>query len=267
MQPRNETEFEWIAKSRQPSMGREDRNWTGNFVSNLMPATFKAYSKILHRIDGWYENIDNPLSPREVSLLKIPACEKLKKFVQDRRNLQQSRIRWKELAELLNVPFAPEINDGWYRTKLEEGCWPRFLHGPNEGALEEEEYLELARVLRVFTESAECFFRFADIPFIGEDRPLLFKGGLEEIASFLKTGAFQFSPEYWWPPEHDWCVCTEYDLAFTVVGGPVRLISALLENPVLECLEVTAQARIDSFAPIPRTAHLPDANPNNFEVD
>ena len=68
----------------------------------------------------------------------------------------------------------------------------------------------------------------------------------------MKSGDYQFSPEYWWPPNRAWCVCSDYDLMFTVVGGSRHLISALLKSDVLECLEVTPQTRIDSLAPMPK---------------
>jgi hypothetical protein len=91
------------------------------------------------------------------------------------------------------------------------------------------------------------------MPFIDTGKPLLFHGALGELGEFMKSGAYQFSPEYWWPPDRTWCVCSDYDLhlTFTVVGGSNKLISALLMSDVLECLEVKPQTRVDSFAPIP----------------
>jgi hypothetical protein len=132
-----------------------------------MPATFEAYAKILHRIEACYENIDKPLSPDEMGILKIPSCAELKSLIESRRDDPgRPRIRWRELAEKLNVPFTSEINLEWYAKQLERGCWPRFLWGPNEGLITREECTQLVSVLEPFTANGECFFRFAEIPFI-----------------------------------------------------------------------------------------------------
>jgi hypothetical protein len=252
MQPdHDQTVFDWIRSGRNKLANPRTPDWAGNFVSQLIPPVFEAYAKILHRVEAHYENIDNPLSQAEIALLKIPACEPLKSFIQSRKaNSLGNRVKWKELAELLDLPFAPEICQEWYRKKLGDGwCWPQLLSGPADGKLQPEECTELTSTLNSFTDSEECFFRFSDIPFINSDKPQLFRGALNEVCSFLKGKYFGF--EYWWPPDQSCCVCSDYDLHFTLVGGSRRLTSALLASSVLECLEVTAQNRIDVFAPMP----------------
>ena len=257
MQPEHgEAAFEWIR------IGRDKRGaprnsyllsseWPGLFVSHLMPPAFEAYARILHRVDAYYENIDNPLSASEIAILKIPPCEPLKSFVEQRRaDGQGTRIRWKELSALLSVPFAPEISGLWYGKKLEEGCWPRFLR-PGRVWPIGDECQELVSILRPFAEGRPCFFRLSDIPFLGKSKPPIFKGSVDEVSIFLTTGIYTCGFEYWWPFDHTWCVCSDFDLNVTVVGGSEKLISALLADDVLECIEVKSRTRIDPFAPIP----------------
>ena len=253
MQPHHdETAFGWIREGRNAFKNRKDTDWKGNFVSNLLPQSFETYVKVLHRIDAHYENVDSPLSPSEIAILKIPPCDKLKSFVINLRDRSlDSRVRWKSLAEQLGVPFAPEINVSWYRKKLEEECWPRFLAGPDDATLGDGCFTEFVSVLNRFTPNERCFFRFSRWQFIDEEKPLLFEGGLEELTAFLQEGCYQFAPEYWWPNNRAWCVCSDYDLQFTVVGGSKSLGSALMTNAVLECIEVTPQTRIDYSAPMP----------------
>jgi hypothetical protein len=258
MQPeQNETAFEWIR------VGRGERRaprssylvsdeWPGLFVSNLIPPAFEGYARILHRIDAHYENIDNPLSASEIAILKIPPCEPLKSFVEQRRaHGKGTRVRWKELSALLSVPFAPEISGAWYRKKLEEGCWPRFLRPGGVWPIGDE-CQELVSILHPFTEGRSCFFRFSDIPFIGKGKPPLFRGSVDEVSGFLKAGTYGCAFEYWWPSDHTWCVCSDFDLDVTVVGGPGKLISDLLTSDVLECIELSSRTRVDPFAPMPR---------------
>lgn len=250
----SDTDFEWIQTGLSEPVSSEAPDWTGNFVSHLLPQNFEAYAKVLHSITANYENIDHPLSDREIALLGIPPCTKLRSFVETiRRNGEGPRIRWKMLAELLGVPFESEICHEWFRSSLRDPtCWPRFLYGPDEGNLDYEELSALLSLFRPFTGEQECFLRFAAIPFVGTDKPILFTGALDEVISFLKENEYQFSPEYLWPSDRKWCLCSDYDLMFTVVGGPQKLISSVLGSNVLEALQVNPQTRIDSRVPIPK---------------
>jgi hypothetical protein len=98
-----------------------------------MPIRYEAYAKILHSIEASYHNIDDPhpLTEREIAILKIPPCMTLRSFVESlREDGKDARIRWKTLADLLNVPFVPEICHEWFLASREESiCWPRFLSG------------------------------------------------------------------------------------------------------------------------------------------
>ncbi len=131
-------------------------------------------------------------------------------------------------------------------------CWPRFLSGPDDGNLNAEELTEVLSILRAVSGGQDCFFRFAAWPLINTDKPLTFRGTLDELSSFLSNKDYQFTREYWWPVNRSWCLCSDYDLKFTILGGPNGLISALLKSATLEALEVNSQTRIENSAPIPR---------------
>jgi hypothetical protein len=256
MQPCSDDEFEWIRIEREKPRARSNPNWKGNFVSQLISTKFEAYAKILHSIEASYKNIDDPhpLTEREIAILKIPPCTKLRSFVGNlRQEGQGARIRWRTLARLLGVPFEPEICLEWFRASLEDrACWSRFLSGPDDGNLNAEELSEVLSVLRPFSGSQDCFFRFSPWLFTKTNKPLAFRGALDHLATFLRDEAYRFTPEYWWPANRTWCLCSDYDLTFTIVAGPKELISAVLNNATLEALEVSPQTRIDNSASIPR---------------
>jgi hypothetical protein len=128
------------------------------------------------------------------------------------------------------VPFKLEINHEWFvgRLKPNPQCWPRFIYGPSDGTLDAIDRQELTSVLVRFTPGTECFFRFAEIPFLATEAPLLFEGLLARLEPFLsRNERYQFGPEYWWPADRSWCVCSDYDLTFTIVGGCSRLYRGL----------------------------------------
>jgi hypothetical protein len=165
-----------------------------NFVSNLIPKQFGAYGKILHQIDASYENIDNPLTERETEILKTPPCTELRSFVERLRKEERGRrIRWSELAQLFGVPFEAEICHQWFHASMvDPGCWPRFLRGPDDAGPNNEKLSAMISVLRQFAGSDDCFFRFAEIPLIGTDKPVQFCGKLDELSTFLADGTYQF---------------------------------------------------------------------------
>lgn len=244
--------FEWIRDGRLPldPQGASNPAWAGNTVRHLMPDIFESYVKILHRLEANYENIDNPLSPQELSILQIPKCTKLRSFVERAKARPgNSRVRWKEVAEVLDVPFAAGISDEWFRKHLESGCWPRFMFGPDQGFLEKEDHIELARIISEKEIPQICFFRLPEIPFVANDLPLLYEGRVDEADDIPVESGWK-APEYWWPINRQWCVCSDYDLSFTIVGGPRDLISRILDSATLEAIEVSSETRIDYLAPM-----------------
>jgi hypothetical protein len=98
----------------------------------------------------------------------------------------------------------------------------------------------------------DSFFRFSEIAFIATDKPIQFCGTLDELSTFLANGKYQFTPEYWWPADHSCCVCSDYDLTFTIVAGSKELVSGVLNDATLEAMQVTPETRIDSYAPMPK---------------
>jgi hypothetical protein len=246
--------FEWIRSVREGLLSRDKSDWKC-FISDLIPKQFEAYAKVLHQIDAHYENIDNPLSEAEIAILGIPPCTELRSFVERLRKGggEGPRIRWRELAHLYGVPFQAEICHEWFRASMEEPvCWPRFLYGPADGNLNVDELSAILSALRPFAKNQDSFFKFSEIPLIATDKPIQFCGTLDELPTFLTDGKYQFTPEYWWPADHSWCLCSDYDLTFTIVAGSKELVSGVLNDATLEAIQVYPQTRVDSFAGMPR---------------
>jgi hypothetical protein len=249
----DELPFQWIRDNRTALIGKyDDPNWKGAAVSRVLPPMFESYVKILHRLDAHFENIDNPLSPEELSILNIPKCSSLRSLVEHHR--ESTRIRWKEVAHWLGLAFEPGITDDWFRAGIEPGCWPRFIYGPGDGWLDPEDGAALVHVLRKITPSGAIHIRMAEIPLITTEMPLLYEGHFEDVLTLLRTERSNMLPEYWWPRDHSWCVCSDYDLTFTLIGSSNEVCQKLLEDDVLECIEVISETRIDYRSP-PQLLH------------
>ena len=123
---------QWIEENRSTPVGRyDDIDWAGNPVSLVVPPLFKKYVKVLHWIDGRYDNIDKPLTEVEIKILQLPRCTPLRSLVENSRKNSSARLSWRSIARTLNVPFQASISDEWFRAALEPGCWPRYVYGPS----------------------------------------------------------------------------------------------------------------------------------------
>lgn len=255
MEPlQDESAFAWIRKVRDRiflEKPQPNPNSPGIFVADLIPPKFESYARILHRFDACYDDIDNPLSPSEQTVLQIPDCEPLKSFIINHRSTSTtSRIRYRELAALAGVPFVPEINFMWFRQRMTSWCVSRLVKFTNAWPAGEE-CDELCAILSRFTASEECFFRLPSyFVYSGKGQPMLYTGALTEVTAFLKARP-RTGFEYWWPADHQWCFCSDSDVQTTIIGGPKDLISTLLVNPVLECIEATPATRVGGAVPIP----------------
>ncbi len=244
--------FEWIRSARARLYSSS--GWPAILVSDLIPPGFEAFARILHRLDASYKEIDEPLSASEKAILKIPDCQPLTSFLKTRRNTSPTiRIKWKELAALLDVPYTPEIRFDWFRSKTDGWCLSQLLDSPGAWTVGDE-CEEVCSTLADSAGNDACFFRISDnMMYSRPDRPQLFSGSLNEVIPFLKTQANPWF-EYWWPASHRWCLCDDDDLGVTIVGGSRELISSLCKSSVLECLEVESSNRVDNRVPMPKTA-------------
>jgi hypothetical protein len=65
------------------------------------------------------------------------------------------------------------------------------------------------------------------------------------IGSFAAELFWPQSPNLFWPADQAWCVASEIDFDSTLVGGPLRLVDAILHTPELDAWPITAD---DSLA-------------------
>jgi hypothetical protein len=92
--------FYWILEGRSPAPHSADVNAaSGVKLSCVIPLKFEKYVKILHRLEGHYENIDRPLCPDETAILAIRDCAVDRNLVIEKRssgwsdNLSNDRTR------------------------------------------------------------------------------------------------------------------------------------------------------------------------------
>lgn len=254
------TVFDWIAKGRDmlPARDADSSDWTGNFVAQCIPRGFPAYCKLFHPIHEdasirtrdltWDEEKRANPAPVETE----PGKKTLAAILSDGllvgrwsgvEESESARVPWRTLSERYGLLFHPEFNPESFRKAFENGSWPRYLLGPAEGTLDRKTSETLISVFGPFNQEQTVYFRFSD--YLVNDQPHLYTGDLNELTSFLAKPQFGGTPECWWPQDRSWCVYTDWDLTFTLIAGSRELVDGCLAHPLLECIEVTPETRID----------------------
>ncbi|MGM8216436.1 hypothetical protein ACLIA0_12775 [Bacillaceae bacterium W0354] len=207
-------------------------------VLNLLPNTFERYIKIIHPI---YR--DNNIQDEKLLWSDTDPDDFVKFDVGERLTL-------KSLAKKYHLPYTKEISTWSIHHAL--GGIPRYLICPDEGTMDEMTLRQLVSVLECFCIGKACFFYYEVLKLIysvglesGEE--LFYKGKLEEVFSLYKMGDQMEigSPTYWWCEDKSWCIYTDYDMDFSIVGGSDEIVDALLSNNELECIEVESTTRLD----------------------
>ena len=254
------TAFDWIAKGRNvPSaQGADSPDWTGNVVAQCIPRVFPAYCKLFHPIheDASIRSHDvtwdeekraNPApvenEPGKKALAAILSDSVLVGRCSGVEETQDARVLWHTLAERQGLVFHPEFNPESFRKAFETGSWPRYLFGPAEGTLDRKTCEALISVLKPFSHAQTIYFRFSD--YLINDLPHLYSGDLGDLTAFLTKPHFGGTPECWWPEDRSWCVFTDWDLTFTLIGGSKALVETCIAHPMLECIVVKPETRID----------------------
>lgn len=104
----------------------------------------------------------------------------------------------------------------------------------------------LANVLCRHTDADHCLFFVSLIATTSWETDLMFEGSLSGISLFPdKVDGVRLTPTNWFPADRTWLVHTDYDLTFTLIGGPQSLVDDPITNPFLECLAVQSKTRVD----------------------
>jgi hypothetical protein len=256
---------EWIANSLTP-MPTEPYNPVR--VSNCLPSGFPTYCKLFHPI-----YVDPTVSDLSVSWHKAEGPGHPSVGVQSGGTLVREsshgrekgdRVRWQQLALRYGLTFYPEINDSSFKRAFPDKSWPRHLLGPDEGTLDRETCGALISALDQLTGEQPCFFYYSGMSVLcGPDHysPRLYRGSLTDVQAFFEMDEVNASPEYWWPEDREWCICTDWDLSFTLIAGSEAVLDAIANHPLLETLLVTSMSRVDYQADqlnLPHTSPRPN---------
>lgn len=242
---------------------------TPDTVAHCIPPIFPSYTKLFHPIyedlsvqdeeQTWQDDARaRPAAPQTQAEQSIQDALSGSTLVYGgiEPGSRPVRIRWAELARRLGMPFVPTLSSWSFTRRFQGGSWPRRLIGPEEGTLASTERDALTSILRRNTNAARCFFHFWFLATSEWKEDLLFEGDLDDASRFPdEVPSVRCTPTHWFPEDRSWLVCTDYDLTFTLVGGPESLICELLDHHVLECASIQPGTRVDWQADLANSIH------------
>ena len=238
----------WIEAGKLPAPGPG----APCLVGNCIPSGFEAYVKLLHPIyvDPTIKDHATSWHSAEQRDTGAPGILSTGTLVRESSygRAKGERLRWEDLANRYGLTFHADVNDGSFTRYFSDRSWPRYLLGPDEGTLDPETCRELAAVLAPATLSQSVFFYYAGLSVQGYE-PRMYLGKLRDVMEFFEMNEdLLATPEYWWPESREWCVCTDWDLSFTLIGGSEETIRTISRSPILETLTVTPNSRVDWHA-------------------
>lgn len=222
--------YTWIIEETD-KLENNSSHWKGNFVSHCVPKRYTHYCKILHPMYRDKRIIDERLLWRETA--------------DDEEIDIGDRLRYRELASKYNVKYTKEISTATF-VRACYGSLPRYLISSDEGNMEIELVKHIVDELKPFMNNKKCFFYYYLLKtndWSGDD--VLFHGELEDVISLYNHDGLRGSPTYWWAEDKSWCLCTDYDLDFSLFGGSKEIVKRLVSSEHIECIEVDLQTRID----------------------
>ena len=222
------SEFHWISQSLWPLGSREDGG-NGHTLRHLLPDVFESYCKVLHPIYR-DESIDDKRRPWRVR--------------DAFSNSDLAQITWRALADEYGVPYHRQISANAF-TRVFAGRWPRYLVAPDEGTLDSPLLETLGQILSKHTSSSRWYFEYF-IDATGElSSDEIYVGNPSDLATANDQAGCGAGPTYWWPADRAWCVCTDYDLSFTVVASTRTAYQDIVDTDTFEAVEMQRSDRID----------------------
>lgn len=253
----NSIEASWFKKHLDKI--EENRElWNGNFVSHVVPSIYPAYCKIFHPI---YEDLSikdhsiswNDVAKRDAKPSDDPVDALLAKSVTvyggeyDPENTR--RVKWQDLAAEYGLVFHSEFNVDSFSRNFRGFSFPRYLIGPEEGNLNSETCREIVKSIAIatsdFKASQKCVFHYDLIATQTCENDKLFEGQLIDVFKTVDLEDVYTTPTRWWRADRSWFVCSDWDLSFTLIGGPETLVDLLVSNAELDSIRVEPSTRVD----------------------
>lgn len=218
----SQDELEWLR-----SLSSFEGEGEGARVADLLPSDYAAYVRLFH-----------PFVPWECKAADLIPAER--------------RRSWREMAAEVGAVFHGELT--WESL---EAAVP--IHGEGRrfqvmsGEMDLATRRSLTAVLSEYTGAVRTFHSYSLTAAINDKEPSVIAAPVHDAEAVLQYArehdlAVRADPEYIWPEDRSWVLCTNYDLTSTYLAVPEALGGALAANSILEVVQVAAETRVDGRA-------------------
>jgi hypothetical protein len=258
-------EIDWIGVGTAEIPSSPDQQHVSLFtVASCIPPIFPAYAKIFHAIyeDLSIANRDLTWNQEEIAETSglPPSTDPVEQLMEKSTlvygapepDAQLRRVSWSVIAERYGLRYTPTLHVGSFNRRFLGASWPRYLVGPMEGCLADDERDALAAALDRELKGGDCYFYFWLLATEKMESDLLYRGPLREVGQFASgINTVRLTPTYWFPPDRSWLVHSDYDSTYTLIGGREQLIESVLHTEGLEALRVTSETPLGSLGDKP----------------
>lgn len=230
----NISEIDWY-----PTI-KDNQIYKGIFLQDLFPADFEKYCKIL-----------NPfyISPnyKKLKRKKWNMKKLIEEFLGEAGEHVDAIINYKttdykHICKLLKIEYRSNISSDIISVKRRNNQ-PKWFLFPDEGTIANEIINDLTEILKNHTDKSSCYFFYTSYA-IDTMHDTIFNGTLQEFPNTYEIGQ-SGTPTYVWPEDKKWCIYTNYDTDFSIIGGTKELINNILNNKKLETFELSENFKFD----------------------
>ncbi|TDS15004.1 hypothetical protein DFQ03_1637 [Maribacter caenipelagi] len=207
-----------VGEQKEYDLKLREQNPSEFFLQLTLPNNYQEYAIALHSF--W---INNKIPKDKIVVRELSNEE----FPED----DFSRVTWKDFHERkyrgydLNKAIMDSINHTHsYDKQLNNELYPV------EGLMDKEHLISLVEiVLELYgNQEIELFYTFLATK--NWEKDLIYSGKISELPKLFEIDNLRLTPSLIYPKEKNWVVNTDYDLAFTTIGGERKFISELSER-------------------------------------
>tara|TARA_R110002020_G_scaffold427298_2_gene636661 strand:- start:3299 stop:4066 length:768 start_codon:yes stop_codon:yes gene_type:complete len=207
-----------VGEQKEYDLKLREKNPSEFFLQLTLPNNFQEYAIALHSF--WINN-------------KIPKDKIVVRELSDEEFPEDdfSRVTWKDFHKLKNREF--DLNKAIMESVKHTHTYDKQMNNelyPREGLMDKEHLISLVEVVNEIygNQDIELFYTFLATK--NWEKDLIYSGRINGLPQLLELENMRLTPSLIYPKEKNWVVNTDYDLAFTTIGGETRFITELAKR-------------------------------------
>jgi hypothetical protein len=195
-----------------------EQNPSEFFLRLTLPNNFEEYAIALHSY--WINNSipKDKVVIRETSDIEFPEED-------------FSRVTWKDFHDRKNIEF--DLNKAIMNSIKHSQPYNKQLNNelyPGEGLMDKEQIFSLVEVVNEIYGNQEIELFYTFLATKNWEKDLVYSGKISTLPKLFEKENLRLTPSLIYPKDKNWVVNTDYDLAFSTIGGETKLISELTKR-------------------------------------